>query len=186
MPRPPFSMQALRSLRLQVTVAVVVAAAACAYVASKNSNDEPHGAYRDSARHVLQGVTASFEREYDYGSEASPLQLRNQLKQLLADHREVQSANLYRPGRDTPAQAGGPAGLDTEPGPATEGVRPRGQALAEALGNGVHAETLVTPLEADGQVVGALALSYDLNSAHDLLNERSERMLIVLGLLLTG
>jgi hypothetical protein len=61
-------MQPLRSLRLQVTVAVVVAGAACAYVASKNSNDELHGAYRDSARHVLKGVTASFEREYEYDS----------------------------------------------------------------------------------------------------------------------
>src|ERR687896_2627722 len=186
MPRPPFSMQALRSLRLQVTVAVVVAAAACAYVASKNSNDEPHGAYRDSARHVLQGVTASFEREYDYGSEASPLQLRNQLKQLLADHREVQSANLYRPGRDTPAQAGGPADFDTELGLATEVINSGEQAFAEALGNGVHAETLVTPLEADGQVVGALALGYDLAPAHELLDERSRDTLIVLGLLLTG
>jgi hypothetical protein len=43
-------MPAPRSLLLQVTVAVVMAAAACAHVASKYSNDELHGAYRGSAR----------------------------------------------------------------------------------------------------------------------------------------
>ncbi len=177
-------MPSLRSLRLQVTVAVVVAAAACAYVTSKNSNGELHGAYRDSARHVLQGVTADFERGYEYGSEASVLRLRNQLKRLLAAHTEVQSANLYRPGRENPAQAGGPADFGTEVRLATEAINSGEQAVAEAHGNGVHAETLVTPLEADGQVVGALSLGYDLKPAHVLLDERSERMLIVLGLLL--
>jgi diguanylate cyclase (GGDEF)-like protein len=179
-------MPSLRSLRLQVTVAVVVAAAACAYVASKNSNDELHGAYRDSARHALQQVTADFEREYEYDTEASADRLRQELKRLLAAHTEVQSANLYRPGRENPAQAGGPADFGTEVRLATEAINSGEQAFAEAHGNGVHAETLVTPLEADGQVVGALALGYDLKPAHALLDERSRRMLIVLGLLLTG
>jgi diguanylate cyclase (GGDEF)-like protein len=179
-------MQALRSLRLQVTVAVVAAAAAFAFVAGKNSNDELHGAYRDSARHVLQGVTTSFEREYEYGIEASVLRLRDELKRLLADHTEVQSANLYRPGRETPAQAGGPADFGTELRLATEAIASGEQAFAEARGDGVHAETLVTPLEVDGQVVGGLALGYDLQPAHALLDERSRRMLIVLGLLLSG
>src|ERR671915_422829 len=150
-------MPALRSLRLQVTVAVVVAAAACAYVAIKNSNDELHGAYRDSARLTLQQVTADFERGYEYDSGASVLRLRNELKRLLAAHTEVQSANLYRPGRETPAQAGGPADFGTELRLATEAINSGEQAFAEARGNGVHAEALVTPLEDDGQVVGALA-----------------------------
>src|ERR671919_663883 len=179
-------MPTLRSLRLQVTVAVVVAAAACAYVASKNSNDELRGAYRDSARHTLQQVTADFERAYEYDSGASVLRLRNELKRLLAAHTEVQSANLYRPGRETPAQAGGPADFGTELRLATEAIASGEQAFAEARGHGVHAETLVTPLEVDGQVVGALALGYDLQPAHELLDERSRRMLIVLGLLLSG
>lgn len=62
MPRRPFSIQALRSLRLQVTVAVVVAAAACVYVASANSSDELHGAYRDSAQHVLQELRSEQDK----------------------------------------------------------------------------------------------------------------------------
>jgi hypothetical protein len=61
-PRPAFSMQSLRSLRLKVTVALVLAAAACAHVTSQNSNDELQGAYRDSAREVLLGATASFDQ----------------------------------------------------------------------------------------------------------------------------
>jgi diguanylate cyclase (GGDEF)-like protein len=187
MPPPPFSIQPLRSLRLQVTVAVVVAAAACAYVASKNSNDELHGAYRDSARHVLQGVTASFERHYEYGAGEPPGVLQAELRRLLADHTELQSASLYRAGRPTPAASqGGPHDVRTELRLATEAIRSGEQASAEAREEGVHAEALVTPLEAGGQVVGALALGYDLKPAHQVLDERSRTMLIVLGLLLTG
>jgi diguanylate cyclase (GGDEF)-like protein len=186
LPRPPLSIQSLRSLRLQVTVAVVVAAAACAYVASKNSNDELHGAYRDSARQVLQNATTSFERKYAYDAETSVPRLQRELTRLLADHTELQSANLYRPGRAAPLQAGGPADVRTELRLASEAISSGEQASAETRGNGVHAETLVTPLEADGQVVGALSLGYDLKPAHVLLDERSERMLLVLGLLLTG
>jgi diguanylate cyclase (GGDEF)-like protein len=180
-------MQSLRSLRLQVTVAMVVAAAACAYIASKNSNDELHGAYRDSARHVLQGVTATFERDYEYDSGERRRALQAELQRLIADHTELLSATLYRPGRDTPAaEKGGPYDAGTELPLAAEAMSSGEQASTEVSGEGIHAEALVTPLEADGQVVGALALGYDLKPAHELLDERSERMLIVLGLLLTG
>jgi diguanylate cyclase (GGDEF)-like protein len=180
-------MPSLRSLRLQVTVAVVVAAAACAYVASKNSNDELHGAYRDSARQVLQGVTASFERDYEYDPGRSAAELQAELKRLVADNPEVQSATLYRPGRETPvAQQGGPYDVGAEIPLATEAISSGEQASAETRTGGVHAETLVTPLEADGEVVGALALEYDLKPAQALLDERSQRMVIVLGLLLSG
>src|ERR671915_1422103 len=103
-------MQSLRSLRLQVTVAVVVAAAACAYVASKNSNDELQGAYRDTARHVLQDATTSFERGYEYDQDQSSEDLSRALRGLLAEHPVLQSAALYRPGRERAvASAGGPS-----------------------------------------------------------------------------
>jgi diguanylate cyclase (GGDEF)-like protein len=180
-------MRSLRSLRLQVTVAVAVAAAACAYIASKNSNDELHGAYRDSARQVLQDATASFERQYEYGLERSAVALRRELRLLVADHLVLQSASVYRPGWDSPAaSAGGPAHVPTELGLATEAMSSGEQGSGEARAGEVHAEALVTPLEEDGRVVGALALGYDLRPAQQLLNERSDRMLLVLGLLLAG
>jgi diguanylate cyclase (GGDEF)-like protein len=180
-------MQPLRSLRLQVTVAVVVAAAACAYIASKNTNDQVHGAYRDSARQALQRVTSTFERDYEYGTGQGRGALQTELRRLMVDHPELLSASLYRPGQDTPvAGQGGPFDVATELRLASEAISSGEQGSAEASGGGVHAESLVTPLESDGQVVGALAVGYDLKPAHDLLGERSERMVIVLGLLLTG
>ncbi|MGH2745498.1 MAG: EAL domain-containing protein [Thermoleophilaceae bacterium] len=168
-----------------MTVALVVAAAACAYIGSKSSNDELHGAYRDSARHVLQGATSGFESAYEYDIGERRDVLRDELRRLLAANPELQSATLYRPGRSSPvASAGGPAGAGTELRLATEAMSSGEQASAEAREDGVHAESLVTALADDGRVVGALALGYDLGPAHELLDERSERMLIVLGLLL--
>ena len=180
-------MQALRSLRLQVTVAVVVAAAACAYVASTNSNDELHGAYRDSARHVLQNATTTFEREHEYGLDRSAPTMRDELRLLLADHPSLQAATLYRPGGTVPvATAGGPVYVSSELGLVSGAMRSGEQASAETLVDEIHAEMLVTPLEEGGRVVGALALLYDLEPAQQLLDRRSERMLLVLGLLLAG
>ena len=180
-------MQSLRSLRLQVTVAVVVAAAACAYVASKNSNDELQGAYRDTARHVLQDATTSFERGYEYDQDQSSEDLSRALRRLLAEHPVLQSAALYRPGRERAvASAGGPSATTTELRLATAAMSSGEQGSADARAGEVHAEALVTPLEENGRVVGALALGYDLRPAQALLNERSRRMLLVLGLLLAG
>jgi diguanylate cyclase (GGDEF)-like protein len=186
-PRPPALTQSLRSLRFQVTVAVVVAAAACAYVATKNSNDELQGAYRDSARHVLQDATTSFERSYEYHPNQSREDLGHELRVLLADHPVLQSAALYRPGWESAAAtAGGPSHTPTELRLATEAMSSGEQGSAEARGEAVHAEALVTPLEDNGEVVGALALEYDLRPAQALMDERSRRLLLVLGLLLAG
>jgi diguanylate cyclase (GGDEF)-like protein len=179
-------MTSLRSLRLQVTVALVVAAAACAYVASKHSNDQLHGAYRDSAQAMLQGATSSFERGYEWRASERPSALRDEVRTLMADHSELQSASLHRPGLDSPAAAAGePVGADTELELAARAMSSGEQASAEASQDGKHAELLVTPLEEDGRIVGALAVSYDLRPANELLDERNERVLIVLGLLLT-
>jgi diguanylate cyclase (GGDEF)-like protein len=179
-------MKSLRSLRLQVTLALVVAAAACAYVASKHSNDELQGAYRDSAREMLQGATSSFERGYDWQAPVRPRDLRNGLQALMADHPQLQSASLHRPGRESPAAAtGDPVVARTEQELASEAMSSGEQASAESNQDGKHAELLVTPLEEDGRIVGALAVSYDLGPAREMLAERNERILIVLGLLLT-
>ena len=187
MPRPPVLTQSLRSLRFQVTVAVVVAAAAFAYVASKNSNDELQGAYRDSARNVLQDATTSFERSHEYDPNQSREDLGHELRVLLADHPMLQSAALYRPGWESAAAtAGGPSHTPTELRLATEAMSSGEQGSAEATGRAIHAEALVTPLEEDGEVVGALALEYDLRPAQALMDERSRRLLLVLGLSLAG
>jgi diguanylate cyclase (GGDEF)-like protein len=186
-PRPAFARQSLRSLRLKVTLALVLAAAACAYVTSQNSNDELHGAYRDSAREVLQGATASFERGYEWDTGEGPRVLRDELRKLATDHSELETATLYRPGRGSPAATvGGPAGTRTELRLASEAMSSGEQIGTESREGGIHAEALVTPLEVGGRVVGALAVSHDLRPAHELLHERNERLLTVGGLLLAA
>ena len=78
------------------------------------------------------------------------------LRRLMATHPELASASIYRAGRDSPVASIG---------------------NADARGN--EAERLVTPLERDGE----LALTYDMRPAQRLLEERNERVLIVLGIL---
>jgi predicted lysophospholipase L1 biosynthesis ABC-type transport system permease subunit len=107
---PAISRQSLRSLRLQVSVALAVAAAACAFVASKSSSDELQGAYRDSARKVLRAGSLAFERSHDSTAMESPDELRKELRGLLTEHPEIDSASIYLVGgASTLVSAGQPA-----------------------------------------------------------------------------
>jgi diguanylate cyclase (GGDEF)-like protein len=182
---PRFSRQSLRSLRLQVSVALTVAAAACAYAASKSSSDELHGAYRDSAQAQLRAATMSFESALEPGDAARLERLREEMRRLMATHSELESIALYEPGEGRPADTiGSGAGGRRELDLAVDAMTTGEQAGAETREAGRHAEALVTPIEAGGKVVAALALTYDLRPAHRLLGERNERVAIVLGLLL--
>jgi diguanylate cyclase (GGDEF)-like protein len=184
-PRPALWKQSLRSLRLQVTVALVVAAAACAYVANRSSSDELHGAYRDSAGTMLQAATTSFERAHEPATR--PALLLEELRDLMAAHPELQSASVYRPGRAGPvASVGDPAAVRTELRMAVKAMSSGEQASTE-LGDDRHgAEALVTPLAHGGRIEGALALDFDMGPAHDMLDERNETILIVLAALLAS
>ena len=187
MPRPTMSRQSLRSLRLQVTVALVVAAAACAYVASKSSSDELHGAYRDSARAMLQAAATSFESGSEPVAVEDRALLRGELRRLAVGHPQLQTARVYRPGRESPAASvGDPTGDRSELRLVLQALSSGEQTGAQAGEDGHNRELLVTPLEQGGRVVGALALGYDLRPAHELLAERNRRVLIVLGILLAG
>ena len=182
---PAISRQSLRSLRLQVSVALALAAAACAFVASKSSSDELHGAYRDSARDVLHTASRAFKRDHDPAALNLPVVLRNELRALIADHPELASASVYR-ARDASmvVSAGQRAGGPAESGMALEAMNSRDDASAEVRDEGRHVEALVTPLEQDGRVAGALVLGYDLRPADGLLGDRNERVALVLGILL--
>jgi diguanylate cyclase (GGDEF)-like protein len=185
-PRPALSKQMLRSLRLQVTVALVVAAAACAYIASKSSSDELHGAYRDSAGTMLQAATTSFERAYDPGSPSRGVALE-ELRALMTAHPELQSATVYLPGRDIPvASVGDPPAVRRELEMAVEAMGSGEQGSTELGDDGHRAEVLVTPLADEGRVAGTLALSYDMAPAQDMLGERNASVLLVLAILLAS
>jgi diguanylate cyclase (GGDEF)-like protein len=175
----------LRSLRLQVSVALLVAAAAFAYAASKNTGDELEGAYRDSAEAMLQAATLSFERDLQPDDDAPPGEMHHSLQQLMKGHPELQSGAVYRPDAVTPmAVVGEPPASSAELGLVTRAIGSAQQASGEAREAGYPAALMVTPLEDDGHLVGALALSYDLRPAHEMLGERNDRVLLVLGILL--
>jgi diguanylate cyclase (GGDEF)-like protein len=162
-----------------------VAAAACAFAASKSSSDELHGAYRDSARDILAVGSSSFERSHDTAALDSPTQLRAEVRKLLAGHPELDSVSIYRAGGDsTLVSAGQQAGGHAEAEMALEAMSSGENASAELRDDGRHAEALVTPLQDDGRVVAALAVTYDLAEAHELLGERNQRVAVVLGILL--
>ncbi|MEA2332762.1 MAG: diguanylate cyclase [Thermoleophilaceae bacterium] len=162
---------------------MLLAAAACAYVASKSSGDELRGAYRDSAQAMLQAATTSFETSHNASAQTRRAALLDQLRALARSHPELQSASIYRPGRDSPvASVGNPAATATQLRLAVAAMGSGEQADARTDG----AELLVTPLGDGGEVTGALATSYDLGPTQTLLDRRSRRVLIVLGILLAA
>jgi diguanylate cyclase (GGDEF)-like protein len=175
---------------------LVLAAAVCAVVASKSSSDELKGAYRDSARTLLDGATVTFEARLTTGDLDRPAELRNELDELSASHPELSAIRLYR-ARDT-AKASGAADPQAA---ASVGEAPLGptelrlvrEALstgrpvsAEVSSDGLHRELLVTPVATGGRPRVAVATAYDLGPAYEVLSDRNRRVLIVLGLLLTG
>lgn len=164
-----------------------MAAAACAFVAAKSTSDELHGAYRDSARELLNASSTSFEKRVE-GEDLEQLGvLDEELRRLMETHAELDSAGVYRPGDSTPiASYGLNIGGRTELGLVTEALDTGEQAWAETRDDGRRDEVLVTPLQDDGRVEVVLAIGYDLGPANEALADRNRRVAIVLGLLLTA
>jgi diguanylate cyclase (GGDEF)-like protein len=166
-------------------VALTVAAAACAFIASKSSSDELHGAYRDSAQTILGVSAKSFQNGLTPADLDSPEALQDELTRVMNAHRELASLGVYQAGDSEPvASVGELAGGATELGLVTEALSSRKKAFAESRDNGRHDEVLVTPLNADGRVNAALVSSYDLRPAHASLSDRNRDVAIVLGILL--
>jgi diguanylate cyclase (GGDEF)-like protein len=170
---------------VQVSIALFVAAAACAAIASKSSSDELEGAYRDSARALLTAATGTLEANLASGGGERPAELRRLVSDLTAAHPELASIRFYRAGSAAVPQAS--AG---EPAEAAELRLVRetlatGQGGSADGGEGVERELLVTHVEGSGGT-GAVAASYDLGPAHDALAERNQSVAIVLGVLLTA
>jgi diguanylate cyclase (GGDEF)-like protein len=184
---PPLSRQSLRSLRFQVSVALTLAAAACAFIASKSSSDELHGAYRDSAQTLLKVSATSFQKRVTLEDLENPGVLEDELQHVMNVHQELASLGVYRAGDSEPiASVGEPAGGPTEFGLVTEALASGETASAESRDDGRHDEVLVTPLGQDGRVNTALVASYDLAPAHADLADRNRDVAIVLGLLLAS
>ena len=168
-----------------MTIALAVAAALCAYVASKSSSDELHGAYRDSAQTLLEDSTKRFESGVSTADLERPETLQRELDRLWVAHPELASAAIYRPGSSTPvASVGQSARGSTELGLVTTALSTGEQASGESRDGGRHDELLATPLREDGKVEAALVAGYDMAPFDAELADRNRRVAIVLGILL--
>jgi diguanylate cyclase (GGDEF)-like protein len=177
----------LRSLRVQVTIALAVAAAVCAYVASKSSSDELRGAYRDSAQTLLEDSTKSFQNRLSTKDLRRPQALQEKLESLKTVHPELASVAIYRPGSSKPvASVGHSARGPTELGLVTTALSSGEQASGHSRDGDRHDEVLATPLADGGKVQAALVAGYDMGPSDAELSDRNRRVAIVLGVLLLG
>ena len=107
-----------------------MAAAACAFVASKSSSDELHGAYRDSAQTLLDVSARSFEDGVTPADLDSPEELEDELQRVMNVHQELNSLSVYRAGDSSPAASVGEhGGGETEFGLVTEALALRADGL---------------------------------------------------------
>ncbi len=181
-PRAP---GALRTLRVQVSIALLVAAAACAYVAAKSSADELAAAYRESGRALLATVERSYADDFDARQLARPEALEHDLRELMRLHPQVVAATVYRGAAGGPSAvaARGPRMLTGDATLAVRAIERRGAVGGETRRGGHHAELRAGAL-ARGR--GALVLAYDLQPADAAVARRNRRIAIVLAVLLLG
>ncbi|MDQ4049459.1 MAG: diguanylate cyclase, partial [Actinomycetota bacterium] len=184
---PIRSREALRSLRVQVSLALLVAAALCAYVASKSSADELAGAYRETGHQVLAAASKSFSAGAGDGQLEQSPSLDRRARGLLRLHPELRWVGVFRSRADgrpeLVASAGHaraiPAGRDAD-----RAMRSRARVESEVEGDGRHLATLAAPLERSTGRRSALALAFDLDASDAALAERSRKILLVLCALL--
>ena len=180
---------ALRKLRVQVSLALLVAAALCAYAASKSSGDELAGVYRETGYQVLATVSRSFSAgSADERLERSP-SLERRVKALARLHPEVSWIGVFRAGAhgraELVASSGGAAGAGSAEREASRAIRDRARVKSELKDGGRHLAALAAPLEPGPDGRGAVALTFDLGPSDAALSERNRKILLVLcGLLL--
>jgi len=168
-----------------VSIALLVAAAACAYVASKSSGDELDGAYRDSARSALGGAASRFEGTLRPADLDEPSALRGRVRELVMTHPEVTSAAIYAPGAAAPvATFGAGTGSRAEARLAVDAMSTGEQGAGELREGDRRFELLATPIAVNGRPRAALVTGQDLQAADEALAERNRRVLVVLGVLL--
>ena len=188
-PTPDRRRDVLRSLRVQVSLALLVAAALCAYVASKSSGDELAGAYRETGHQVLATVNQSFSTGGAQLDERSPA-LKRRVESLSRLHPELTWAGVFHAeGAGRPrlvASSGRGAGALSAQRDANQAISARERVESEENGQGRHLVTLAAPLETRGDGRAALALAFDLGASDMALSKRNRTILLVLSGLLLG
>ena len=178
----------IRSLRFQVSIALLVGAALCAYAAGRFSGQELAGSYRDSADSLLAGASKSFASGFDPSDLGSRSQLTARLEDLRRLDPNLDGAIVLRAGARGPravARAGPqpPSPIDVE---AARRVLATGAPVrSEQRSDGTHLAVRTEALVQRGKPVAALWLGYDLRPADTAIGQRDRRIFgVLLGLLL--
>ena len=126
-----------RSLRVQVSLALLVAAAMCAYVAGYFSGQELASTYRANAEGVLGGAARSFKSHVKPADLDSPSEMRRRLGRIQKLDPNLSAVLVF--GDRRPDAAVGSQRISRPDDPVTERVRETGSpALRERRNAGVH------------------------------------------------
>lgn len=179
---------ALRSLRFQVSIALLVAAALYAFAAGKFSGQELADSYRDSADRLLAGASKSFAG----GFEPSELESRSRLTARLEDLRRLDpnldGAIVFGAGPRGPQPVArvGPLPPSSNDVKAARRVLSNGAPTrGEQRSDGTHLAVRTEHLGKGGGPVAALWLGYDLKPSDAAVDQRDRRIFgVLLALLL--
>ncbi len=180
---------AARSLRVQVSIALLVGAALCAYVASKSSDNELAGVYREGGRELLVTAGESFRQDLRISPPVRRQALEAQAQRIRQLHPSIVAVTVWGPRDEEMVQlaASGTPGrrallTGERPGPAA----PRAPVEDEVRRAGRHLAVLVLPLPANRAGATALELGYDLEPYDAALASRTRRLALILTALLLG
>lgn len=181
---------AARSLRVQVSVALLVAAAICAYVAAHSSGRELAGAYRDGGRELLSTAGESFRHDLMEEPGTRPVSLEERARSVRRLHPAIVGGVVWgrRGARNVALFVSGPEALADGRGIADPARRaPVTQpSQTEVRANGRHVAVLLLPLPANRFGATALQLSYDLEPLDAAMAKRTRRFALILTALLLG
>ena len=180
---------AARSLRWQVSVALLVAAAVCALLAGRLSSEELSGSYRDGADRLLAAAGRHFEGDPRATGLRDRAGLEQRLRSLLEIYPNLRWAGIHRAedGRVRSIAAAADRGSRFTSDPRASRAALSGNVLRyDHQVAGRHTAVYVRPIRAGGGEALALELGYDLSPFDAAVLRRDTRMFIALAILLSG
>ena len=177
----------VRTLRFKVSVALLIAAALCAFAAGHFSGRELSGSYREGADRLLAAGAKSFASRFSAAELRSPSQLKVELASLRRQDPNLNGALVLRRGPDGPVPV---AGSGPRPPSRADLVDARrvltagAPVVAERRAGDTHAATRTQALGGDARPTAALWLSYDLGPSDQAVTARDLRIFGVLLVLL--
>lgn len=175
--------RAARSLRVQVSVAILVAAGACAVAAAQLSGAELEGAYRDGGRQQLTSTAHAAAAGVTDAELRDPDRLQRRLSALVDLGGRLHGAAVRDPSGSVIASVGTVSGDRELSRRAVVTGRP--EHAADRAG-GVDLARVAVPLRESAAGVGTLELGADFAPFATAVDRRTRDVLLGLGALLLG